>query len=369
MKLLITGGHFTPALAVIEYLQSHSEYKKNELVFVGRQYANRGDQNETLEYREITRHHIPFIHLDAGRMTRVASVASLRNILRVPSGFFQARKIISDVKPDVVLSFGGYVALPIAYAAHWAKIPVYTHEQTIRPGLANRLICRVAKRVFISFPDSKKYIQSDAVVLSGNPVRSGLLQHSHVDLNLPSHKPMIFITGGSLGSHSVNIHIERILPELLQHYSVVHQTGNVQQYGDYGHLEAIKANLPKEQQSHYLIRAHFTTEEMGYIMRHAQLVISRSGANTFFDLLFLKKPAILIPLPWSAYDEQRHQAKLFAQAGTGEIFEQDHPSHELLQLVKSMMPRLETYKHKFSNLTHLYKHDAAQIIVETILHT
>ena len=152
MKILVTGGHLAPALAVIEELK---KTKKNvEIVFVGRKYALDSEKTISLEYKEVTKLKIPFIALTAGRLTRVLTLKSLRNLLRVPIGFFNAFSIVRDQRPDVVLSFGSYLAVPVAFWAYLFRTPVFTHEQTVHPGLANRIVSWFAKKVFVAFTET-----------------------------------------------------------------------------------------------------------------------------------------------------------------------------------------------------------------------
>ena len=147
MKILLTGGHLTPALAVIDELKSE-QYKNIQVVFVGR-------KDPPLEFEEVSKRTIPFIHLDAGRMSRFISVESIKGLFKAPFGFIQAFQIVKKEKPDRILTFGSYIGLPIALAGFFLHIPLYAHEQTIHPGLANRIISRFAKKIYISFPESK----------------------------------------------------------------------------------------------------------------------------------------------------------------------------------------------------------------------
>ncbi|MEO6508501.1 MAG: UDP-N-acetylglucosamine--N-acetylmuramyl-(pentapeptide) pyrophosphoryl-undecaprenol N-acetylglucosamine transferase [Patescibacteria group bacterium] len=365
MKLLITGGHVTPALAVIDELQRSN--KSVQILFVGRRYTSEKSREETLEYKEIKARKIQFIHLKTGRLTRVLSVATIFNLLKVPAGFFQAVRIIRKYKPDRVLSFGGYLALPIAVVASAMNIPVYTHEQTIQPGLSNRIIARFARKVLVSFEDSKQYFPKRRVVVSGNPVREQTLTIQKKPFTIKKTSPVIYITGGSLGSHSINALIEEILPELLEQYIVIHQVGNVKEYNDFRRLEKYKKILPVELQKRYFLKEHMATDELGYIFSVSDLIIGRSGANTFFELVRLKKPAIFIPLPWSGHNEQQKQADLYKTWGVGEVFNQEGSSKELLTLVHSTIESLDKYQKNFNHTQLTYAKDAVSTIIKTII--
>lgn len=367
MKLLMTGGHVTPALACIDYIKKQK--LPIEITFVGRKVAHKNDPNTTFEYNEIINRDIPFTHLEAGRFTRIASLPTLLHMAKIPVGFLQALSILQKEKPDAILSFGGYIALPIAIVASFLKIPVFTHEQTINPGLANKIIAKYSQKVFVSFPETISTFQKEKVQLTGNPIREEIFhinESASKKFAIKKDKPVIYITGGSLGAHSINIHIEKLLPELLKKYIVIHQCGNTAEYNDYLRLKTLKQGLSRDVYSRYHVFSHFSTEEIGYIYSITDLVISRSGANTFFELAALQKPTIFIPLPWSANGEQQRHAEIFQTYKVGQIFDQSGKSEDLLKLIEKMIINIEHYKHNFKEFSSLYVQEATKSIVETI---
>lgn len=364
MKILITGGHLMPALALIDLLVD----KKNiEIVFVGRKYNLDSEQSYSLEFQEIEKRKIKFIPIVAGRFKRELSWSSIKNFFQVFVGLITASKIISSEKPGLIFSFGSFIGFPFVFIGWLSQIPVYVHEQTLFPGFANRLGAFFAQKVFVSFPQSAKFFNKNKIIISGNPVRREIFQIKSKPFKIDKKMPVIYVTGGSLGSHSINSHFVKILPKLLEKNIVIHQTGNVKEYKDYETLLKMKGNLPKELQKNYFLKEHIYSNEIGYIYSLADLVISRSGANTFFELVVLKKPAILIPLPWSAHQEQQKQAELFTHSGLGEIFSQFDESEKLLSLIDKMMINLSNYQKKFTSLDFLYKQDAVETIYQHIL--
>ncbi len=364
MKILITGGHLTPALAVIDEIKKTKP--EVEIVFVGRKYALDFEKTISLELKEVSQRNIRFINLNAGRLTRVISLQSIFSFLKIPIGFLQAFFIIVEQKPQLVLSFGGYLALPLVFWAWLFRIPCFTHEQTLNPGMANRIISRFAKKIFVAFEETKKYFPQEKTFVVGNPIRETVLKVVDKPFDIKKTKPVIYITGGSLGSHSINLHIKSILPDLLKKYIVIHQTGETKQYHDYEDLEKIKNQLPKKLKEQYFLKKHFFEKEIGYVYSLADLVISRCGANTFFELVALKKPAVLIPLPWSAGREQQLHAEILTKAGCAQIFHQVESSKKLLRLIDSMVKNLDFYKKNFSHLNLNYKKNAANTIVKEI---
>ncbi|KXK07171.1 MAG: UDP-N-acetylglucosamine--N-acetylmuramyl-(pentapeptide) pyrophosphoryl-undecaprenol N-acetylglucosamine transferase, partial [Microgenomates bacterium OLB22] len=324
MKVLITGGHITPAIAVADELRSRG----HKVTFVGRQ-TEWG--SETFEYRTIKEKDYFFIPITAGRITRTWAWKTFRNMLHIPTGFFQAFSILISQKPDVIMSFGGYIALPICIIGWLLRIPIITHEQTMSAGLTNRLIFPLAQKICLSFPNESLQ-DNPKVALTGNPVRSEIFTKHITDKTIKhfiehAQKPLIFITGGSLGAHSLNLHIEALLPKLKKIGSIIHQTGTAVEYGD---LERLSGHAD----SRYLPVGHIAAASMGGVFRASSLVISRAGANTVVDLMVVQKPAILVPLIWAAGGEQQKQAQYLEKYGVAEIFDQRSESQKLLELVK-----------------------------------
>lgn len=361
MKVLITGGHVTPALAVIE------EFKDHEIVFVGRKYALEQEQTLSFEYKEITKKGIKFINLTTGKINRGELLLTISSVLRIPLGFYQAFRILQTEKPNVIMSFGSYLAVPIAVWSYLLNIPIYLHEQTSVPGQASRVIGKFAKKIFISFPETKTFFPTEKIRLTGNPVRQGIFNVIKKPFELPTDRPVLYITGGSLGSHSINEHVEKILESLLKKHTVIHQVGDTKQYRDYERLLAKKKSLDKFLQNRYFLVKHFSEDEIGYIYLNADLIIGRAGANTFFELLVLEKPAVFIPLPWSAEKEQQKQAEIFKTAGVGEIFLQSDTSKNLERKISLVFENISKYKDNFKNLKKLYKENAARSIAVEIL--
>lgn len=367
MKLLITGGHLTPALAIIDYIRGTDTYKSTDLIFVGRKHAIESEQTISLEYKEITARGIPFINLSAGRLSRIISVRSLVQLVKIPLGFFQAYKIISEQRPQAILSFGGYLAFPIALVCRLWGIPVYTHEQTISPGLTNRLIGHIAQKIFYSFPESSNLFPRDKSLLTGNPIRASIFSIHRKPFEVSASIPVIYITGGSLGSHSINDKIFELIPILTTCFFIIHQVGDVKEYGDYQKACRIKKKIPSDLSHRYIPVKHFFDDEIGYVFSVSDFIIGRAGANTFFELLYLHKPAILIPLPWSAHKEQQKHAALFESLQLGRTFEQKQTSEELLLQINEMAKSLSFYKKNFSKIPFQLQQNAAQVIVKTIM--
>jgi len=361
MKLLITGGHVTPALALIDEIKSN-ELSNISIIFVGRKWIIHG--KESFEFQEITKRNIPFIQISTGRVSRIFNVQAFIELLKIPFGFVSALWILSRNRPDVILSFGGYLAVPVAWVGFLLRIPVYTHEQTLAPGYANRCIGVVARKIFCSFPETTKYFSGKKTIVTGNPLRLSLFRD--VQSQIPEGvEPLLFILGGSMGSHSINSIICDILPDLLSRYRVIHQTGNVDDT-DGKQLDKVTMHLPSINKKRYIRVSHVSSEKIGYIYRKADIVICRAGANTIWELIALSKPSILIPLPWSGFQEQQRHAEYLSHIHGAVIFQQNSDPKSLLSILEKTIQNKDKMKRSLESLSVLYKTDAIQIIRKEI---
>jgi len=228
--------------------------------------------------------------------------------------------------------------LPVAYSAWLMKIPVATHEQTTVSGTANKLIAQIAQKVFVTFESSLQYYPKKKAVLTGLPIREELLKSKKKLFT--NKKKTIYITGGKQGSHYINEEVFKILPELLKRFIVIHQTGSSSLYSDIKEAQRFKAK-------NYLAKEYFFEDEIGSIFNSADFVISRSGAHTVYELLILKKPAILIPIPWSSHNEQLQNAKMLEGLGLAKILTQDDlQKGKLLETILDFEKNLEKFRLK-----------------------
>ncbi len=354
MKILISGGHLGPALALIDYLKKKI---KVDFVYVGKKYDSK--HTLSLEYKEIKKRGIRFYHLSTGRLTRIFNFQLLINALKIPLGIVNAFFILINEKPNSVINFGSYLGFPIGIVAILLRIPLYTHEQTIDPGLTNRILGRFSKKIFVAFEEAKKIFPEKKTLVTGNLIKPSIFKIIKKPFEIKKNKPVIYVTGGSLGSHSINLIIEKILPDLKKNFLIIHQTGSVKEFNDYQRLKkfADRSYYPKE---------HFFDDEIGYVYSLADIVISRAGANTLFELIALKKPAILIPLPWSANKEQEKHAQFFEQYQLGLIFHQEDYPKKLLSLIKHLFNKYQFYRNNFSKLPISLKLNAAEKITKEI---
>jgi UDP-N-acetylglucosamine--N-acetylmuramyl-(pentapeptide) pyrophosphoryl-undecaprenol N-acetylglucosamine transferase len=360
MRLVLTGGHLSPALAVIDSLS-----KEDSVLFIGRKHAFEGDSGETLEYKEITGRNIPFHTITTGRLQRRLTRHTIPSLLKAPVGYFQALSLLRKNRPDAVLLFGGYLSLPVAFAARTLRIPIVIHEQTLEAGLANKIIAPFASAVCISWDTSRKFFSTSNIVLTGNPVREVIFRKTP-EPDILSSKPLVYVTGGSAGSHAINVLVEGCLERLLDHVAIIHQTGDAQEVRDYDRLVKKRESLSASHKDQYIVKKFVSVSEIGPILNKAELVISRSGMNTVTELAILQKPAILIPIPVTQRDEQRKNALFLQEAGLAQVLDQQTATPDsLFELIVTMLKEKEHYRINPA-ISATIKKDATQRIIDTL---
>jgi len=362
MKILFTGGHHTSALPIISVLKK--DHKEIELFWVGHKHTSSKNKRQSLEYIEITQLKLPFYNLYAGKFYKNYNFL---NLIKIPFGFIQSFFLLLKIKPDVVMSFGGYLSVPIVLVAKILNIKCFTHEQTVTLGYANKLISKYVDIIFVTWPQSVKYFDKSKVVLTGIPLREQIFKPTTNEYMINNQLPTIYITRGKSGSHIINLTIQKIIPDLLDFCNVIHQSGDNSQFQDYDQIKEF-TQLLTEKKGRYFIKKFVTINEIGEVYNKCDLVVSRSGAHTISELIALEKPSILIPIPWSSHDEQFKNAKMLVDLGISQIIEEkDLDGLYLLNKIKDMLLSLNSYKLKdLSIRDNLFK-DSTSIIVNEIL--
>lgn len=355
MKIVICGGHHNSALVLAEELIK----KGHKIFWFGHRFSMIGDKKESAEFLEVTQKGITFINIKAGKFQPHSRF--WRNLFRIPIGFWQSFLSLLKIKPDMIVSFGGYLALPVAWMGYLLGIPVVTHEQTTVSGLSNKLIAKVAKKIFITFPSSAKNFPKEKVILTGLPVRKSIFEGKKL---FDNGRKTIYFTGGKQGAHVINEAVFKILPDLLKKFNVIHQCGSTTLFNDIKKAEEIKYSLGKIAEN-YLVKEYFFDSEISSVFKSADFVVSRAGAHTVYELMILKKPALLIPIPWSNENEQQENAKTLVSLGLAEILSQDDlEKGNLLSRVEKFNNNLEDFKLKTT--LNLPKEPAEEIIIKEI---
>lgn len=283
---------------------------------------------------------IAFVSVATGKIRRsknllnMLSSANLKDMMRVPKGVLQARKIINEFAPNVVLATGGYVAVPVGVAAATlCGRQLVVHEQTVRLGLANRHLAGRAARVAVSSESTVTLLPEsvqERTTVTGNPVRAEVLAGQAVRAvqalrlagRFDSRRPTVYVTGGAQGAAQINELVADILPWLLERANVIHQCGPK-------HVDALRARtagLPAELAARYLLTG-YVGAELPDVLALADVVISRSGAGTLAELTALGKAAVFVPLATSAGNEQWHNAhELHTQGAAVALLQEATPS-------------------------------------------
>lgn len=305
-----TAGHVTPNIALLPRLKE-MDY---EIHYIG--------SYDGIEKKLIEELNIPYYGISSGKLRRYFDMKNFTDPFRVVKGYAQATALLRKLKPDVVFSKGGFVAVPVVLAAKHCHIPVIIHESDMTPGLANKLAMPSASKVCCNFPETLEYLPKEKAVLTGSPIRQELRQGNKLAAlefcGFTANKPTLMIIGGSLGAANVNAAIRGILPELLKTFQVVHLCGK-------GKMDDSLVGTEGYVQFEYI------KKELADLFALSDVVVSRAGANAICELLDLRKPALLIPLGSSASrGDQILNAESFRSQGFCEVLTEDVMTPQLL---------------------------------------
>lgn len=334
-KILFTGGHLTPAIAVLNELKKRGY---TNYVWIGQKRNQKGSTELSPEFITVRESEVKFYNLRTGKLDRTNNFINLlRNFFLIFFGLISSLTIILKERPKIIMSFGGFLAVPVVIVGKIFGSKILTHEQTIVVGLANKIISKLADKVLISWESSANFFDSKKVVLTGNPIRRDifLLKSNSLTKDFDRELPTLLIMGGNQGSHEINSQVFKIIEELLQFCNIIHQTGNSSVTGDYKSANKIRENLPLNLRLRYIVRDYILKDEVGEALNKSDLILSRSGANTISEIMALGKLAILVPIPWSSYDEQIKNAISLVETGLGYIVKQDDKFNSIV-LLKSI---------------------------------
>lgn len=294
-----------------------------DILYIG---SNNGPEKFLVEQKGVR-----FESISCGKFRRYFSLENFLDFFRVIGGFFQSLKILKKLKPNVVFSKGGYVSVPVCFAAWMLKIPVVLHESDVTPGLANRICGHFAKAVCVSFDETKKFFPLKKILVTGNPVRPFVLKGDQEKgfriTGFTGQKPVLLIMGGSLGAEYLNELVFGSLCKLLQHIDIVHITGKGK--FDLKKIFHVDENLLKEYKCF-----EFLDEELPHIYAISDLVVSRAGANSIAEIVALEKPSILIPLGRDASrGDQLENAKFMEMAGASIVAENIETPREFANII------------------------------------
>ena len=309
MKIAIvsggTGGHIYPGLAIAEEIKKRDQ--EVSILFLG--------SEEGLEKELILREGYRIKLIKSRALLRKLSYKAISAPFISAIGVFQSLWVLKSFSPKVLISTGGYASLPLIIAARLLGIPIIFQEQNVLPGAVNRFCYRLAKKIFLSFEESLKYIPGEVV---GNPVRRGIIEANREEARkrlglLPGEK-VVLVMGGSQGSKKLNETVLSSLPQIPSNIKVLHIIGN----RDFGWVNRY---LEGREIKNY--QAFPYLHNMADALAAADLVVSRAGATAISEFLVRALPMILIPFPYAAEDHQRLNAKAIAEKGGAIVIEEE----------------------------------------------
>jgi len=325
-KIILTGGgtagHCIPNLALVPTLKERGY----EIKYIG--------SYEGIEKKLVEDEGIPYFGISSGKLRRYFDLKNISDPFRVIKGFGEALSILKREKPNVVFSKGGFVSVPVVRAAGLLKIPVIIHESDMTPGLANRLSFGAAVKVCCSFRETLDFLPTGKGEFTGSPIRSALLKgdrlaaRSFTGIREGDYATLLII-GGSLGAQHVNEAVRSALPLILPEFNVIHLCGKGKLDPTLNHMDGY-------------VQYDYIDKELPDLFALSDIVISRAGSNAIFEILSLKKPNILVPLPsGSSRGDQILNAEAFEKAGYSYVLrDEDLGDETLLNAIRYV----ETYR-------------------------
>ncbi len=312
-----TGGHVIPHIALLPQLEKLFD----EIHYIG---SKTGIEKEIIsKYPQIKYHEITTV-----KLKRKLTLSNLLIPFKLIAGISESKKIIKKLQPDVIFSKGGFVAVPVVFGAK--KVPVIGHESDFSLGLANKLILRKCKVMCCSFEATAQKIGKKGV-FTGSPIQPSILQKQPPQYQFNNSKPCLLIMGGSTGAQRINECVVESLDELLKEYNVIHLTGKGK-------------NNPSIKKANYVQIEY--SNKMGALYQNCDVVISRAGSNTIFELLALNLPMLLIPLPKteSRGDQLENVQELLKKNLCSVLYQENLSKETLLKSLTNLKELSVTYK-------------------------
>lgn len=344
-----TGGSVTPLLAVAEELWRTNQGSDLKLIFVGN---HRGPEREMVATFNANIGEMKFIPLISGKWRRYFSLQNFFDVFKIIVAYFQSFVLLRRERPKIIISAGGFVSVPLVWAAARKKIPILIHQQDVRPGLANKLMAPFARVITVTFEKSLLDYGAKAVWI-GNPIK--LLSTTDQELrikavknkyNLRESQPLVLVTGGGTGAVAINDLIFGAVPELIKFCQVLHLTGSGKLSPEINHS------------TYYQALEMVTHQDFLELMLVAEVVVSRCGLASLTELSALSKPAILIPLPES---HQEDNAAVFDRAAAAVVLSQNELTPEILMAEIKRVLGDQSLKEKLkNNIAKVIKRGAVQ---------
>ena len=319
MKVVIaaagTGGHINPGIAMANKIMQ--EEPDSKIIFIG---TTRGLENDL-----VPRAGYELKHIDSYGISRELSIKNIKRLYKTYKSIGEAKKILKDFKPDIVIGTGGYICISVGEAAKRLKIPVILHESNAFPGVAVKLLSKYAEKILLGFEEAKNRLpKANKLVVTGTPTKIKKINYSDQEkkekldsIQLKDKKlPIVLVFGGSQGAQSINNAILGIVEQKLNtNYQIIWAAGK-------GNYEQVKNELATKNididsiENAKILPYIYNMQEM---MNIADLVVCRSGAMTISEITILEKPAIFIPFPFAAENHQEYNARVLEKIGAAKI--------------------------------------------------
>lgn len=378
IKIVITaggsGGHVTVAMAVIDNLFKRG-IKNEEILFIGGD-LNKGADTKSGSIEQIMTQQInvPKVFIRAGKLQRKFSFEGIYLAFRTILGSWDTLKIFLKIKPKIVVSFGGYVSLPVCLIAELFGQTIILHEQTAAVGLANKIVSLFSDRVLVNFEAAKKYFRNKSVIHTGNPLREILFEQEQsrsplskeIEKKLISEglKPFLYVTGGGQGSVLFNNLVLDNVDILTQKYNILLQSGNYNYSQTLKKFKRVTKKIPNKQKNS-IILTDIVQAEIGLVLQNCDVVISRGGAGIISELGALQKRSVIIPIKWVTHNEQFKNAKILSDAGLAVILDEDNITTDgFINAIDSVLSRGAPSQELAKRI---FKRNAAQEIGEIII--
>lgn len=354
-----TGGHFYPLIAIAESLRA--QLPDIELYYAG---------NEMYDPGALATVQANFIYIPAGKQRRYRSFLNFFDVFKVAFGFFVALIRLYSLYPDAVVSKGGYTSVPVVLAAAFLRIPLIVHESDSKMGKANRLAFRFASHVIVAYPELAGELNDPRVQVLGIPIRRALLTPPSANalesLSIDPQRPLVFVIGGSQGADRINRLILESLEELLPAYSIVHQTGK--QHYDLCVQTADNLITDPEMRKHYHPLPFLTEEQMNNAYHLSQIVVSRAGSTSLYEIALHGKPSVIIPIPEEVSHDQRTNAYSYARTGAAVVLEEENLTDALLRSeIDRIMQDTAVYEAMATATQSFGKTDAADTVAALVI--
>lgn len=365
MKILFTGGgtggHIFPLIAVIREIRKLYSIKDLNFFYIG--------PKDEFGSILLSQEDVQIKAISAGKIRRYFSFENIIDILfKIPWSVIQSFYYLVKIDPQLIFSKGGSGSLPVTLAAKILRMPIFLHESDVVPGLSNRITSKWAKKVFISFPKTE-YFDLNKTILVGNPIRSEILDGSKEKakelFNLTIEKSVFLFLGGSQGAEFINNFVLEVLNRVLEDFEIIHICG-------ISNLKEVQAEaqvvINKDLEKYYHLYSFLDEEKLKHAYRAADLVMSRSGAGSIFEIAAVGLPSILVPLPSAAANHQAKNAYTYAETGAAIVMEQDNlRPNFFLEKIQHIFAQSENLEKMKEEALRFSKPMAAKIIARNIL--